>query len=47
MDVARTYRVGRFRYDVVEWCMQVETDYICDVDICTATYMLRKLLTEG
>lgn len=34
MDIARTYKSRSFSlYDVIEWCMQVETDHICDVDI--------------
>lgn len=33
-DLARTYKNLSFDYgDIVEWCMQVETEHICDVDI--------------
>lgn len=45
MDVARTYKSRTFSlYDVVEWCMQVETDYICDVDIMLRYVYVTKVI---
>jgi hypothetical protein len=33
-DLARVYKNMTFNYsDIVEWCMQVETEYVCDVDV--------------
>ena len=34
MELTRTYKTKSFGLsDVIEWCMQVETDHICDVDV--------------
>lgn len=46
-DLARVYKNMSFNYsDIVEWCMIVETEYICDVDIMWR-YEYRVIVKKG
>ena len=47
MDLSRTYKTKTFGLaDVIEWCMQVECDHICDIDIMEK-YELKTIVTKG
>jgi len=47
MDLSRTYKNKNFSlHDIIEWCMQVETEHICDVDIMNK-YVLTTEIANG